>query len=241
MSFSKIVLARYNEDITWADKFGHKCLVYNKGLELKTNFSSVIQRSNNPNFGREGETYLYHIINNYDSLDEYTVFSQGDPFKHSPKFIEILEYLDNTNTWKNYQPLSVMWLPGSQRPPVTFIEYDRSCYVNNEYPVSMEILDDDMEQVCYPDYGIMPILEKFKYIHKLKITDKILPFITRELKLEDKVKTNFIKFNFGAIFGVHKNNILQHHKDFYRNLYEFVLKDRTHVYILERLWYTIFY
>jgi len=71
-----IVVSKYNEDIEWVKKINHKVTIYDK--------------SNNPvegsiklkNVGREGETFLYHIVNNYNNLDDVTVFLQGNPFEH---------------------------------------------------------------------------------------------------------------------------------------------------------------
>jgi len=71
-----IVVAKYNENVEWTKKLNHKVTIYDK--------------SNNPiegsiklkNVGREGETFLYHIINNYNNLDDVTVFLQGNPFEH---------------------------------------------------------------------------------------------------------------------------------------------------------------
>jgi len=105
----------------------------------------------------------------------------------------------------------------------------------------MEVIDDDMNQILYPDYGIYNTMFRFKRVHRLKVTDKILPYLIHELDLHNKIKTNFIKFNFGAIFGVRKENILQHPRSFYEKLYKFSLEDWSHGYFLERLWYSIFY
>ena len=71
-----IVVSKYGEDIDWVKKINHKVTIYDK--------------SNNPvegsiklkNVGREGETFLYHIVNNYNNLDDVTVFLQGNPFEH---------------------------------------------------------------------------------------------------------------------------------------------------------------
>jgi hypothetical protein len=30
-----------------------------------------------PNVGREGHSYLWHVVNNYDNLADWTVFSQA--------------------------------------------------------------------------------------------------------------------------------------------------------------------
>ena len=43
-----------------------------------------------PNVGRESHTWLYHMINNYDSLDDLTLFVQGHPFDHCPHMMRVL-------------------------------------------------------------------------------------------------------------------------------------------------------
>lgn len=71
-----IVVAKYNENVEWTKKLNHKVTIYDKSdkpiegsIKLK-------------NIGREGETFLYHIVNNYNNLDDITVFLQGNPFEH---------------------------------------------------------------------------------------------------------------------------------------------------------------
>ena len=61
-----------------------------KDLKIKNHKVTIYDKSETPaqnsiklkNRGREGETFLYHIVNNYDKLDDVTVFLQGNPFEH---------------------------------------------------------------------------------------------------------------------------------------------------------------
>jgi len=72
------VIAKYKENVEWVKKLDkkHKITIYDKS-------DSPIEGSIKlKNVGREGETFLYHIVNNYDNLDEVTVFLQGNPFEH---------------------------------------------------------------------------------------------------------------------------------------------------------------
>lgn len=83
---TEIVVARYQEDISWLNKihtFDNK-IVYNKydGNNLLDNV------------GREGHTYLYHIIKNYNNLADYTLFCQGDPVFHQSSFIDDCNDID---------------------------------------------------------------------------------------------------------------------------------------------------
>jgi hypothetical protein len=66
-----MVVARYNEDVSWAKKYN--CIIYNKGQSLPDSISV-------DNVGREAHTYLRHIITNYHSLEDILIFVQGNPF-----------------------------------------------------------------------------------------------------------------------------------------------------------------
>lgn len=71
----KVIIARYQEDIAWADGIGYDYVVYDKGCNLENCISLE-------NIGRESHTYLTHIVRNYDTLAEVNVFLQGNPFDH---------------------------------------------------------------------------------------------------------------------------------------------------------------
>ena len=68
----KIVVARYNEDIRWLNNEMHNCTIYNKGEPLNIENEFMLE-----NLGRESDTYLNHIINNYDNLSDLVVFTQA--------------------------------------------------------------------------------------------------------------------------------------------------------------------
>ena len=88
-----IIVARYNENVEWVKQFA-SVLIYNKGLELN-GFTNVI---NTENVGREGHTYYKYICDNYDKLEDYMIFLQGNPFDHSPNIISnINKYIDQLN------------------------------------------------------------------------------------------------------------------------------------------------
>ena len=72
----EIVLAHYNEDLTWILKEANHCHVYHKGKIVIPDWR-FRQWEVLPNVGRESHTYLHHIIVNYDRLANVTVFLQG--------------------------------------------------------------------------------------------------------------------------------------------------------------------
>jgi hypothetical protein len=86
----KYIIARYQEDVSWANGVPN-CIIYNKSDSPPNTIHPVISL---PNVGREGHTYLHHIITNYDQLDDYTVFLQGTPWDHSPHLEQTLTNLE---------------------------------------------------------------------------------------------------------------------------------------------------
>ena len=71
-----LIISRFNEDISWLKS--HKdfnLFIYNKGDAINDKyFKNII---NLKNVGRESHTWLYHIVNNYNNLDEVNIFLQG--------------------------------------------------------------------------------------------------------------------------------------------------------------------
>ena len=93
---SLMVVARYNENIDWVKKYKN-VIVYNKGNTQDLE-KSEIPFTKLDNVGREGHTFLYHIINNYDNLSNWIIFVQGNPFDHCPNFYEKIDKLyENIN------------------------------------------------------------------------------------------------------------------------------------------------
>jgi len=75
----ELVVSRYNEDLEWLKnkKFRYPTTIYNKGTNdnfYKPKGCKVVKL---PNVGREGHTYLHHVIDHYDSLPQLTIFLPG--------------------------------------------------------------------------------------------------------------------------------------------------------------------
>ncbi|KAI4153491.1 MAG: hypothetical protein L6R39_001558 [Caloplaca ligustica] len=72
----EIVVSHYNEDLSWLKQHNNECCIYSKGgskntPELPFTFTPL------PNIGREGHTFLHHIVSQYDKLADVTLFVQG--------------------------------------------------------------------------------------------------------------------------------------------------------------------
>lgn len=71
-----VIIARYREDVSWAEALGYEYIVYDKGGDPAGNARPL------PNIGREAHTYFRHIVDEYDNLADSNVFVQGSPFDH---------------------------------------------------------------------------------------------------------------------------------------------------------------
>jgi hypothetical protein len=247
MSTAKLVIARYNENIDWIldNNLEDRCIVYNKSpikilaskkyndINSKLNIKHI---SNFPSFGREGHTYLKHITENYDNLDDYTIFSQADPFEHSPDFINVIRYLD-THGYKDYQPLSCYWLKSMNIPPQYLVDSQTEDYVG-EYPIRLETCDKNLFPIEYYDNGIFFLASQYRNSYRLRYNQSIVQHFEETIGI--KILPEKIKFSFGAIFGLSKELIMKYDLNFYHKLLHYVSKKGTHGYVLERMWYSIF-
>lgn len=80
-----IVIAHFNEDVTWINTITeHNIVIYSKGDQntLSNATATATATIKLPNLGRESHTYVHHIITNYDTLSPVTVFLQANPFDH---------------------------------------------------------------------------------------------------------------------------------------------------------------
>lgn len=102
-----IVVAKYNEDISWLSQIdpGIKRYIYNKGQD---DFPDNIRLSN---IGREAHTYLVHIVNNYNNLDDFLIFTQGNPFDHVSNISEFNE-LGTVNGYRSFVRLFGNYIKG---------------------------------------------------------------------------------------------------------------------------------
>jgi hypothetical protein len=82
-----LVIAKYNENISWIKNTDIPYIIYNKG-NITPKYHNTIPL---PNIGRESHTYLSFIIKNYYNLPENIIFCQGDPFPHCDNFLDLIK------------------------------------------------------------------------------------------------------------------------------------------------------
>jgi hypothetical protein len=72
----EVVIAHYNEDLSWVAKEispDVQVSLYSKSVNAPISTDAIVL----PNVGREGHTFLAHIVDRYDTLAEWTVFTQA--------------------------------------------------------------------------------------------------------------------------------------------------------------------
>jgi hypothetical protein len=253
---TELVIARYNEDISWLKNVKNKKItVYNKGID-NINIKSIKL----PNVGRESHTYLTHIINNYDNLADTTIFCQGDPFFHSQEFLKLIEYSDY---FEPIQPLTRYYSPSFNEasnknrkiiinkdfvleglPPKQVTFKTKNLWINN-IRIYVEYYNKDgvvLYPAYYRDYFIMWFIKSLKYKFKFK---SIVQFMKDRYKLDNISTDILVPMSYAAIFSVTRDVICQRSIDFYKNILNLLLEDYSKYNVdtgllLERLWLSIF-
>lgn len=76
----ELVISRYNEDLEWLKKYPfnkYPSVCYNKGQNEDFYKPKNMKIITIKNVGRCDHTYMYHIVNNYNNLSNYTMFLPG--------------------------------------------------------------------------------------------------------------------------------------------------------------------
>ena len=98
----EVVMARYNEDIDWIHDIvpsNTPILVYNKGNDLPLTNKYRVKKL--PNVGRCDHTFLHHIVTNYNSLADVTIFlpaSSMDDHKKEKTLRVVNKAFETSNT-----------------------------------------------------------------------------------------------------------------------------------------------
>lgn len=243
------IVARYKENIGWLKQLPSesKIYLYNKGPEISENnkLDNMVIK-NLPNTGRESGTYLYYMMNDHNSIEsDYTIFTQGDPFEHSPNFLDLIE---ENEKWKNIQPLSLRWIEEKNIPPIKILEDEKSDWIDN-IAIRQEFFSlKTWAPLGFFDEGAWLIGRRYLEKHMLpdgaNIAEHFLEMVGMEKLALEASKHQYGVFSYGAIFAV-KTNILE---KFINNTSSKTMDrlallsraDMNYGYIFERLWLHFF-
>ena len=234
-----LIVARYSENIEWVLPYNDIAIIYNKGPDIELPFKKIVKVEN---IGREGHTYLYHIINNYENLIKKTFFLQGGPFEHNET---ILFGIDNYEKTLDVQPLGLQYLKEINIPTSDILNtYKTRTYYGLEYL----ILKIDPDCMYYGEYYFDdPGISQLKKTYKERFTEcKSLTqhFLERSNFPITKPLDDYIRMTFCALFSVTSDKIKKYDLSVYQGLINELTNFNPHGgengYILERLWLYIF-
>lgn len=108
----RLIVAKYKENVDWIYNLKNEfeIVVYNKDNDLSVDNLSFENREyvtngvkwiDLPNIGREAQTYLFHIIENYDKIYDLEFFTQGNPFDHNPDFLNKIRSVEGSLYYDN--------------------------------------------------------------------------------------------------------------------------------------------
>lgn len=240
-----MVIARYNENLEWVIPYNDIAIIYNKGDPCPPIFNTIIQL---PNIGREGHTYLHHIIENYTSVKPQTFFLQGSPFEHNET---VLFGIDNHFENLDFQPLGLLYLKERNIPPYQIVD---SNMITTPYGLRYMTLPIDGNMKCplYQDLGIDNLCIHYRkkyFTNEHEDEHETITMIDHYLERSQFPRTSSLKptmfeFSFCALFSVKNTNIMFYSVDVYKNLLQALLDDDDQGgatgYIIERLWLSIF-
>lgn len=240
----EFVIAKLHEDISWTRYLPGRVTVYDKSNgDIRFKHRGNIQVLRTTNTGREAHTYLYHIIINIrdKTLTERTTFLQADPFPHSPN---ILELCCMSKDYEDVQSLSA-WYTYTKEQTIPDAEtIKRNLRYLNGAKIAYYPMRNDGRFKTYEDGGWNCRHNAYKNLsdQDLAIVNPIQHFYN-VCGLQSKIKTEFLMI-ISALFSVKKKNILAHPLSVYNTIMQYLLRSNDQggfeVYVLERVWYTLF-
>lgn len=84
----ELIIAAYDRNYDWTSQINKdvRITIYNKNESTLKSGEIFLS----PNVGRDVHTFFYHIVKNYNSLADYTIWSQDHPFDHVSNYIDII-------------------------------------------------------------------------------------------------------------------------------------------------------
>ena len=130
-----LVIAYYNEKeylntfLAYANKYNYNIILYNKGnSEINAPLPHKIRKLDN--IGQATHTYLYHIIQNYDNLNDITIFMLGSAFRGDKKARKAHWILQNANSCRGFLAQHI-WLSDKSDYDFELPYYDIINYNSN--------------------------------------------------------------------------------------------------------------
>lgn len=211
----KIIVARYNEDLSWMRESPFnlfRYVVYNKGVNdnfEKCNVDEIIQL---PNIGRCDHTYLYHIVHNFNNLSLINVFFPGSI----------------NNEYKKNNAKKILYNILKYKTAIFLGTYSDDVKQQfNDFTLDTWACTDSANNILNPEKNLYPA--------------KIRPFGKWFNYHFGNIKVNYWCIH--GVFSIHRNDILKHKQERYAKLLNAVsVHSNPEVgHYIERSWAAIFH
>jgi hypothetical protein len=243
---NKIVLARYLEPIDWVVDIPEdfEVYIYNKGDAITApavlkRARKVVQR---PNAGRESETYLFHMMTETEDNDDFTVYSQADPFTHSPDFMQLLSVW---RQWDDLQPLSWQWKCDHEVPPSGILKLYEEQLAGRLRIRPERFSLYTWAPIEFFDIGALNTGRTYRHAHgQLPEGTNIAAHFLKMAQLPEiaaKAEASSLGiFSYGALFAARNHVIKQLPQAAAKQLYQASMAHPCYGYVLERMWLHFF-
>jgi hypothetical protein len=205
-----LVVARHGEDVSWLKEAPREYCVKIYNSLNDDNKCLWGENISSPDAGNECGAYIYHILQNYYKLADFTVFSQGAPHDHMAEVSPIVlpNYL---RKFLELKELPAYW------------PFSRIC-------PELQSWDSRLARRAY----------QMKKNPKYLTTEKPLQNFKYYFLPDTPMKHWYCCS--GSIFGVTRDAILRHTKEWWQELFSYVGHAPTtyEACILERVWVPIF-
>ncbi len=252
----QIILSRFNENLDYLKDNpllfkDYDIIIYNKGPEINNEYiKERCKIINLPNVGRETHSFLYHIIENYNtfekSLYNFYLFLPASFYKHEKKLEIVLSILtqminiESANIFYKYLLSKPVY---EELYDFTLEEWDATDKENKKL---LNKNNSILEKSPTRPFGKW-YLENIGEIKSNKVSTESSSAASKMLwGLKDPLATNRINkvnsVSFYSIFGTKKESILKYNIDFYKKLISFVdYHNNPEVgHYIERTWCSLF-
>jgi len=213
-----IIVSRYNEDLSWTLEFPFNqfnYIIYNKGINDKFEKKKVSKVIPIPNVGRCDQTYLFHIVSEYNKLSDTVIFLPGSVDMPHKKIIAVKLLLNILQTKKAsfiggltnsifqlFHSFSLdNWV--CQNETNQSLNNETQLYLSPERPFGNWFLQHgfkDVENYCY--YGIFSVDKRDIYQHPISRYVQLL----KELSVHSNPEVgHYTERAWASIFGPFKH------------------------------------
>lgn len=242
-----LLVARYKEDLTWINSVP-ACIdvvIYNKGPRLTQKFARPASMLDVENVGRESDTYLRYVHDNYDRLPDALVCLQGDPLPHCHNLhasLKNISRLMQRHTQYPVVPLTNGYNVGKGIPPPlvehchhTLLPLDAGrVFIDTHYTTTLN-------STVYNDPGTWIHRDYLRH-HGLKPGTNIVHHFLDLAGLGHLVprETETFRMFYAAQFCVRRAQLLAHPRETYLKMIRLNNAAPVHGYMMEQVWMTLF-